>query len=60
MTDRIFAVIGARGPRLLIVRAAGQRQVEERLAADCWSVRDLLRIRQISPWSLRLRSRSDP
>jgi hypothetical protein len=45
---------------LLIVRAADQRQVEERLAADCWAAKDLLRIRQVSPWSLRLRSRSDP
>ena len=43
---------------LLIVRAADQRQVEERL--DCWAARDLLRIRQVSPWSLRLRSHSDP
>jgi hypothetical protein len=45
---------------LLIVRAADEKQVEERLAADCWAAQDLLRIRQISPWSLRLRSRSDP
>ena len=44
----------------LIVRAVDEKQVEERLAADCWTAQDLLRIRQISPWSLRLRSRSDP
>jgi hypothetical protein len=45
---------------LLIVRAADQGQVEERLAADCWTAKDLLRIRQVCPWSLRLRSPSDP
>ena len=45
---------------LLIVRAADEKQVEERLAADFWAAQDLLRIRQISPWSLRLRSPSDP
>ena len=45
---------------LLIVRAASEAEVEARLAADCWAVKDLLRIRQISPWSLRLRSLGDP
>jgi hypothetical protein len=45
---------------LLIVRAASEAEVEARLAADCWAVRDLLRIRQITPWSLRLGSLGDP
>lgn len=45
---------------LLIVRAADAQQVEERLAADCWAAKDLLRIKQISPWSLRLRPPGDP
>ena len=39
---------------LLIVRAADEAAIEARLAADCWAVKDLLRIRQITPWSLRL------
>ena len=45
---------------LLIVRAADEQQVETRLAADCWTVKDLLRTRQISPWWLRLGSLGDP
>jgi uncharacterized protein YciI len=45
---------------LLIVRAQDQAEVEARLAADCWSVTDLLRTRQISPWWLRLGSLGDP
>jgi uncharacterized protein YciI len=45
---------------LLIVRAADEQQVETRLAADCWAVKDLLRTRQISPWWLRLGSLGDP
>ena len=39
---------------LLIVRAENQQQVEARLAADCWTVKDLLRTRGITPWELRL------
>jgi uncharacterized protein YciI len=39
---------------LLIVRAEDERQVEARLAADCWTVKDLLRTVRISPWQLRL------
>ena len=39
---------------LLIVRAASERAVEARLAADCWSVKDLLRTVRIGPWELRL------
>ena len=45
---------------LLIVRAASEAEVEARLAADCWAVKDMLRIRQITRWSLRLGSLGDP
>ena len=45
---------------LLIVRAASEAEVEARFAADCWAVKDMLRIRQITPWSLRLGSLGDP
>jgi hypothetical protein len=45
---------------LLIVRAEDEQQVESRLAADCWTVKDLLRTRQISPWWLRLGSLGAP
>jgi uncharacterized protein YciI len=41
---------------LLIVRAADEAEVEARLAADCWTARDLLRTRQVTPWWLRLGS----
>ena len=53
-----FVVLGGplRGTRdvLLIVRADNEQQVEARLAADCWTVKDLLRTREITPWELRL------
>ncbi len=45
---------------LLIVRALDAEQVEARLALDVWTVKDLLRTRQISPWWLRLGSLGDP
>jgi uncharacterized protein YciI len=45
---------------LLIVRAADERQVEARLAADCWTVQELLRTLRIGPWELRLGSLGDP
>ena len=41
---------------LLIARAENRQQVEARLAADCWTVKDLLRTLQITPWELRLGS----
>src|SRR5262245_29580285 len=41
---------------LLILRAENIQQVEARLAADCWTVKDMLRTRQITPWELRLGS----
>ena len=39
---------------LLIVRAESEQDVAARLAADCWSVKDLLRTLQVAPWQLRL------
>ena len=64
LVDDGFMVLGGplAGTRdvLLIVRAQDARQVEARLAADCWTVKDLLRTRQISPWQLRLGSLDRP
>ena len=45
---------------LLITRAGSEAEVESRLAADCWTVKDLLVTRQITPWELRLGSLGDP
>ena len=45
---------------LLIVRAANEQQVEARLAADCWTVKNLLRTCQVTPWQLRLGSLDRP
>jgi len=45
---------------LLIVRAENEQQVEARLAADCWTVKGLLRTLQVSPWPLRLGSLDHP
>src|SRR5262249_61126070 len=41
---------------LLILRASGADEIEERLAADPWSASGLLNTTQISPWQLRLGS----
>jgi hypothetical protein len=41
---------------LLIVCAKDAQEIRERLAADCWSTKDLLRVKQILPWTLRLGS----
>jgi hypothetical protein len=58
-----FMVLGGPLPGtrdvLLIVQGADQADVEARLAADCWSVKGLLRTRQISPWWLRLGALAD-
>ena len=45
---------------LLIARAQDEAEVEARLSQDCWTVKDLLRTRQINPWSLRLGSLGHP
>jgi uncharacterized protein YciI len=60
LVDEGFVVLGGplAGTRtvLLIVRAESAQQVEARLAADCWTVKDLLRTLQVAPWELRLGS----
>lgn len=45
---------------MLIVRAENEQQVEARLAADCWTVKNLLRTVQVRPWQLRLGSLDRP
>jgi len=39
---------------LLIVRAEDASHIEAKLATDPWSKQDLLRIKQIVPWDIRL------
>jgi uncharacterized protein YciI len=55
-----FIVLGGplegRPDVLLIVRARTPEEIIERLAADPWTGQDLLRIKRISPWTLRLGS----
>jgi uncharacterized protein YciI len=41
---------------LLILRAASESEVMDRLAADPWTSNGLLVTKQISPWQLRLGS----
>lgn len=41
---------------LLIVRATSPDEIWSRLAEDPWTIRDLLRVTRISPWTLRLGS----
>jgi len=41
---------------LLVMRAASADDARGRLAADPWTVQDLLRVSRISPWTLRLGS----
>ena len=41
---------------LLVIRAETRDEVRSRLAEDPWAGKDLLRIRQIAPWTLRLGS----
>lgn len=41
---------------LLIVRANSAEEIHSRLNEDCWTSKDLLRIKQIVPWTLRLGS----
>jgi hypothetical protein len=45
---------------LLIARAGNEAEVEARLAADFWTVKNLLTTRQITPWELRLGSLGNP
>lgn len=39
---------------LLIIRASSANEIHARLSADSWTSKDLLRIKQITPWTLRL------
>jgi hypothetical protein len=39
---------------LLIVRATDPEEIERRLGDDVWSQKDLLRIKHIAPWTIRL------
>jgi uncharacterized protein YciI len=41
---------------LLIFRAGNEAEIDARLAADCWTVKGLLRTVRIDPWQLRLGS----
>jgi uncharacterized protein YciI len=41
---------------LLVMRAPSADDARGRLAADPWTVQDLLRVSRISPWTLRLGS----
>jgi hypothetical protein len=58
--DEGFVMLGGplEGPAdvLLIVRARDEKEIVARLADDCWSKCDLLRIKSIVPWQLRLGS----
>jgi uncharacterized protein YciI len=57
LVDDGFVILG--GPLeepdvLLIIRAESADAIRARLAPDPWHRMDLLRIRSISPWTLRL------
>jgi uncharacterized protein YciI len=39
---------------LLIVRAESEEEIRSRLAVDSWSNNELLTIKQIAPWVIRL------
>jgi len=41
---------------LLIVSANGEPEIRSRFAADCWTGKNLLIMKQIQPWTLRLGS----
>lgn len=41
---------------LVIVRADDAHEIEARFAADCWAATNLLFIKRIHPWTLRLGS----
>ena len=57
-----FVVLGGplEGTRdvLLIVRARTSDEIVDRLSADPWAGRDLLRVSRVTPWTLRLGSLS--
>jgi len=41
---------------LLIVRSNDANEIQARFSGDSWTSKDLLRIKQIAPWTLRLGS----
>jgi uncharacterized protein YciI len=43
---------------LLVIRAGTADEIVDRLSADPWAARDLLRVGRITPWTLRLGSLS--
>ena len=55
-----FVVLGGplegTGDVLLIIRAKSPREIYRQLEADSWTKRDLLRVKHILPWTLRLGS----
>lgn len=55
-----FVVLGGpvTGTRhvLLVVRASDEQEIQERLSRDPWSRKELLRVTEIRPWTLRLGS----
>ena len=57
---RFFVLLG--GPLkgtsdvLLITRSNDENEIHSRLSADSWTSKDLLPIKQIVPWTLRLGS----
>lgn len=58
LQDEGFVLLG--GPLegtpdvLLIVRSNNVDEIRARFAADSWTRKDLLRIKQVVPWTLRL------
>jgi len=41
---------------LLIIRATDANEIQARLSADAWTHKDLLRVKRIVPWTVRLGS----
>jgi hypothetical protein len=41
---------------LLIIRANDAQEIHARLSSDCWTSNQLLHVKQIVPWTLRLGS----
>jgi uncharacterized protein YciI len=41
---------------LLIVRAQTSEEIVDRLSADPWAAKDLLRVSRVTPWKVRLGS----
>jgi hypothetical protein len=58
VTVTVMALLG--GPLegtsdvLLIIRARDENEMRDRLSADSWTTKELLRITQIAPWTIWL------